>query len=181
MKSYVTAIIAIVLMSITAQLHAAPTGHSPYGHTTVGMRLGWIGGPNGLTIRREIGNGHAFEFVGGYNAKYGRHADIPAIRKGNSFVGASYAPFFRMAEGNVGVSLLADIGMRLNYHHYRYIGTPNNGGKITPEATGGIGMQVEFSETVEVFADIHVKYFNEPHGDYVPGMDSGIGIRFAIN
>lgn len=181
MKTIATAMIAVLLVSTSIQMKAAPSGHNYGGRTSVGIRMGWIGAPNGLTVRHVVQDGHAFEFVGGYNSKYARHADIPEIKKGNSFVGASYAPYLLMSDGNVGFALLADIGMRMNYHHYRYIGRGNGGGKITPEAIGGLGVQVEFSEKVEVFADIHLKYFNEPHGDYVAGMDSGLGIRFALN
>lgn len=175
--------IAILLISVSTQMKADPT-YSPYGQrTSLGIRLGWVGAPNGLSVRKVVGPGQAFEFVGGYNPKYGRRLDIAAIKKGNSFVGASYAPFILMSEGNLGVAILADIGMRMNYHHYRNIGqhVQGKGGKITPEAIGGLGMQIEFAEKVEIFGDIHLKYYNEPHGDYVAGIESGMGIRFALN
>lgn len=179
MKSYVTALLALMLVS-TGILKAEPLRRQCYYRTSLGLRLGWIGGPNGLTVRRVVGQASAFEFVAGYNGKYGRRADIPELKKGNSFIGASYAPFLLMSDGNIGVALVADMGFRLNYHHYRYIGAGNPGGKITPEVIGGLGMQIEFSEVVEVFGDIHLKYFNEPQGSYTAGMESGLGIRFAL-
>ncbi len=181
MKNYSIVLCAFLLMVGTQNLHAEPTlsggGDS---HTSVGLRLGWIGAPNGLTVRRVVGNGVAFEFVAGYNHKYARRTELPTLKKGNTFIGASFAPHFLMSEGNLGVALTADIGARLNYHHYRYFNSPEFGPKITPEVIGGFGIQVEFSESVELFADLHVKYFNEPHNNYVPGIESGLGLRFVL-
>jgi hypothetical protein len=181
MKNYTFVLLALLLGS-SLSLSAEPTRHWGGGnHTSIGVRAGWIGAPNGLTVRRVVGNGAAFEFVAGYNHKYARHSDLPLLKKGNTFVGASFAPYFLMSEGNLGVALTADLGARLNYHNYRYINNPEYGPKITPEVIGGIGIQVEFSEAVELFADVHVKYFNEPHNSYVPGIESGLGIRFVLN
>ncbi len=181
MKSYAKILLALLIVLVAQQVSANPRRHYSYERTSIGFRAGWIGAPNGLTVRKVVGNAVAFEFVAGYNHKYGRHSDIPDIKKGNSFVGASFAPFFLVSEGNLGVAITADIGARLNYHHYRFISIPEWGPKITPEAIAGLGMQVEFSEKVELFADCHVKYFNEPHGNYVAGIESGLGIRFALN
>ncbi|MEY3441906.1 MAG: hypothetical protein RLZZ519_187 [Bacteroidota bacterium] len=181
MKNY-TVVLLMLLLCGSLSLSAEPTRYSRGGgnHTSVGLRAGWIGAPNGLTVRRVVGNGVAFEFVAGYNHKYARHTELPALKKGNSFAGASFAPFFLMSEGNLGVALTADIGARLNYHHYRYFNSPEYGPKITPEVIGGFGIQVEFSESVELFADLHVKYFNEPHNNYVPGIESGLGLRIVL-
>ncbi len=181
MENY-TVVLLMLLLCSALSLSAEPTRYSRGGgdHTSVGLRLGWVGAPNGLTVRRVVTNGVAFEFVAGYNQKYGRHADLPMLKKGNSFVGASFAPFFLMSEGNLGVALTADIGARLNYHHYRLISSREFGPKITPEVLGGIGIQIEFSESVELFADLHVKYFNEPHNNYVPGIESGLGFRIVL-
>jgi hypothetical protein len=181
MKSYAMPLIALMMISATTQLYAGPGRHYSYDRTSIGFRAGWVGAPNGLTIRKVVGNGSAFEFVGGYNHKYARRTELPLLRKGNSFLGASYAPFFLVSEGNIGVALTADIGARLNFHHYRTWSNEQGVSKITPEAIGGLGMQVEFSEKVEIFADVHLKYFNEPHGSYVPGIESGMGIRFALH
>lgn len=183
MKNYVSLLLAIVLVSSSLDLHADPTrryGGGGDSHTSIGLRAGWIGAPNGLTVRRVVGPGLAFEFVAGYNMKYARHTELPTLKKGNSFVGVSFAPHFLMTEGNLGVALTLDMGARLNYHHYRYFAYPEYGPKITPELIGGGGIQVEFSETVEIFADVHLKYFNEPHGSYVAGIESGFGVRFVL-
>ncbi len=182
MKSYAKILLALLLLLVAQQVSADPVRHhGGDDRTSIGLRIGWVGGPNGLTVRRSLGNGCAFEFVAGYSPKYARRTELPAYKKGNSFVGASFAPYFLVAEGDLGVALTADIGARLNYHHYRPIGIDDGVAKITPEVIGGFGMQVEFSEKVEVFGDVHLKYYNEPHGDYVAGIESGFGIRFAIN
>ena len=182
MKSYAKILLALLLLLSAQQVSADPGRHyGGYNRTAIGLRLGWVGGPNGLTVRRTFGNACAFEFVAGYSPKYARRSELPDYKKGNSFVGASFAPYFLIAEGDLGVALTADLGARLNYHHYRLMGTDDGIAKITPEVIGGLGMQVEFSESVELFGDIHLKYFNEPHGNYVAGIESGVGIRFAIN
>lgn len=174
----------VLCVSMVMLLHTDAFAGSPHGgweRTSLGVRLGWSGGPNGMTLRKDMGNGNAFEFVAGYNAKVGRNADnLPAHKKGNSFVGASYAPYFLMTEGNLGVAFTADIGARLRYHHYRPIVNSNAGWKITPDAIAGLGMQVEFSETVEIFADVHVNYYNRINNVYVPGVESGLGFRITL-
>lgn len=181
MKKTVVAITALLtlVLCFDASLYAGPT-YGGWGRTSVGVRFGWNGGPNGLTLRREFASGHAFEALAGYNGKHARHADIPALRKGNSFIGVSYAPFLR-PQGDYGVALNADFGARLNYHHYRIIGYPGGGWKITPEVTAGLGIQVDLAETIEVFADLHVKYFSDPHNYYLIGMESGLGVRVVLN
>jgi hypothetical protein len=181
MKKSILVLLVVLLVS-SVSLHANPNRHWGGGnHTSIGFRAGWVGAPNGLTLRRTVGNAAAFEFIAGYNHKYARRSELPTMKKGNSFLGVSFAPYFLMSEGNLGVALTMDLGARLNYHHYRYFAYPEYGPKITPEVTGGLGMQLEFSETVEVFADVHVKYFNEPHGSYVPGVESGLGLRIVLN
>ena len=183
MKIYVVNVIALGLLLLISSTEAQAGGHRHHGwsKTSIGVRLGWNGGPNGLTVRRNFAPGQAFEFVAGYNSKYGGSADLPFLKAGNSFIGVSYAPFFLLSEGNVGVALVGDVGVRGNYHHYRYFNRPDWGVKITPEVIAGGGIQIEFSEKVELFADIHLKYFSDPHNYYVPGMESGAGIRVAIN
>jgi|GEM_PF-2826719 len=174
----------VLCLSMVMILHTDAFAGSPYGgwgRTSLGVRLGWSGGPNGMTLRRDMGNGSAFEFVAGYNAKVGRNAEnLPAHKKGNSFVGASYAPYLLMSEGNLGVALTADLGARLRYHHYRPIANPNAGWKITPDAIAGVGMQIEFSESVEIFADIHVNYYNRIDNVYQAGVESGLGLRLTL-
>jgi hypothetical protein len=184
MKSYAKILLALMPILTSLSAYAGGNNGHYYGggdnHTSVGLRMGWIGAPNGVTVRRTFGNAAAFEFVAGYNGKYARRTELPALRKGNSFIGASFAPYFLMCEGNIGVALTADMGARLNYHHYRLAGI-SGAPKITPEVTLGAGMQVEFSERVELFADAHLKYFNEPHGYYVLGIESGAGLRIRLN
>lgn len=180
MKSYAKVSLVLLMMLASLQSFAGPR-HRYYDRTSIGLRAGWIGAPNGITVRKVIGNNAAFEFVGGYSGKYGRRNDGPQIKKGNTFIGASFAPYFLVAEGNLGVALTLDFGARLNFHNYRTFNNEYGVSKITPEVIGGAGMQVEFSENVEVFADIHLKYFNEPHGFYVPGIESGCGIRIALH
>ena len=183
MKYYAVNAVAIILMSVSAFTvsMARPSYSGGWTRTSVGLRLGWNGGPNGLTIRRNFAPGQAFEVIAGYNDKYGGRSEIPALKAGNTFIGISYAPFLLVSEGNVGVALVGDVGIRANYHHYRYISRPDWGAKITPEITAGGGIQIEFSESVEIFADLHLKYFSDPHNYYVPGMESGLGVRIAIN
>lgn len=183
MKNYTAFTFACILLSFASldQVQARPWNAGGWSKTSVGVRLGWNGGPNGLTIRRNFAPGQAFEFVAGYNHKYGGRSEAPFLKAGNSFIGVSYAPFLLVADGNIGVALVGDVGVRGNYHHYRYFSRPDWGVKITPEVIAGGGLQVEFSEKVEVFADLHLKYFSDPHNYFVPGMESGFGVRVALN
>lgn len=161
---------------------AGSGGYGGPGGSSLGIRLGWSGAPNGFTLRKDAGSGHAFEFVLGYNGKVGRtNEGLPPLKKGNTFLGASYAPYFLMSEGNLGVALFADFGARLRYHHYRPIGVEGVGMKITPDLLAGLGIQVEFSESVEIFADLHINYYNRYDNIYVPGVESGLGFRIALN
>ncbi len=182
-KAYLS-VIALSFCMVTmmnTQVKAGP-GYGGSGGSSLGIRLGWSGAPNGLTLRRDAGSGHAFEFVLGYNGKVGRTTEsLPPLKKGNSFLGASYSPYFLMTEGNLGVALTADLGARLRYHHYRPIAAEGAGMKITPDLIAGLGMQLEFSESVELFADIHITYYNRYDNIYVPGVESGLGLRIAIN
>ncbi|HHG86646.1 MAG TPA: hypothetical protein ENJ82_17995, partial [Bacteroidetes bacterium] len=119
MKYYAVNAVAIILMSVSAFTvsMARPSYSGGWTRTSVGLRLGWNGGPNGLTIRRNFAPGQAFEVIAGYNDKYGGRSEIPALKAGNTFIGISYAPFLLVSEGNVGVALVGDVGIRANYHH----------------------------------------------------------------
>lgn len=177
-------VIGMFVMSflLVSGLQAEPTRRSSsFQHTSVGLRLGWVGAPNGLTYRRGFAPGHAIELVAGYNPKYGRRADIPAIQKGNSFLSFSYAPNFTMCMGGAAVGIYADLGLRLNYHHYRTWEAAYGHPPITPDLIGGAGMQIEFAQSVEVFADMHLKYFSSPGNYFTPGVESGAGIRVWLN
>jgi hypothetical protein len=169
-----------LLLLLPGALLATPRPRS-YGVNSFGVRLGWVGAPNGVSFRRTFGDGQSFEILAGYSPKYGRHAEIPETRKGNSFIGISYQPQFTMSDGGaVAVGLYADLGARLNYHHYRYISNPAAGPKISPDVTAGIGMMLDFNESVQIFADMKVKYYNSPGNFYAPGVESGAGIRFTL-
>jgi hypothetical protein len=176
------AIIATLLLLTSMHLSADPRRHYGGGdHTSIGIRMGWVGAPNGFTYRRSFNGGHAFEAIAGYNIKYGRRTDSPLLRKGNSFLGISYAPHLTIYDGNIAVGIYADMGVRINIHHYRSFNVPSRGFPITPDLVGGLGMQIEFSEQVEVFGDMHFKYFSVPGNYYAPGVESGAGIRFWLN
>ena len=179
----IACVLTLIVLCLPENLHAGPTKrYGGFTKTSLGVRLGWNGGPNGLTLRRVFAPGHAFEAVAGYNNKSGRHADEwPAHKKGNTFLGISYAPFLLTEQNNLGLAITGDIGTRLNYHHYRFFSHPEWGSKITADVYAGIGLQVEFSEAVEVFADLHIKYFSDPHNAFVPGMESGLGVRVVLN
>lgn len=178
---------AVLSMSVwllwsAPHLKAGPGYGGHWQKTSVGLRLGWSGAPNGLSIRRNFLPGQAFEVVAGYNGKVGRHADnLPGYKKGNSFLGISYAPCIELSEGSLEVALTGDIGARARYHHYRPLGFNERGWKVTPDFIAGLGMQVEFSEKVQVFADVHVNYFNRNDNVYVPGVESGMGFRIVLN
>lgn len=168
-----------LLLVLPGSLLATPRPRS-YGVNSFGVRLGWVGAPNGLTFRRTFGN-QSFEILAGYNPKFGRHAEIPTMRKGNSFLGISYQPQFVMSDGgSVAVGIYADMGVRLNYHHYRYISNPAAGPKISPDVTAGLGMMLDINESVQLFADMKVKYFNNPGNFYAPGVESGAGLRVTL-
>ena len=168
----------VLAMNVEATAH--PYGGGGWNTASIGFRAGFSGGPNGLTYRKAFAPGQAFEAVVGYNGKVGRTLDLPLNRRGNSFAGISYAPFFEMGDRNLSVSLLGDFGARIRYHHYRPFGFGNNGWKMTPDLTAGAGMQVELNGFVQVFADLHLIYFNRYDNLYVPGMESGLGIRLVL-
>jgi hypothetical protein len=169
-----------LLLLLPGSLLATPRPRS-YGVNSLGVRLGWVGAPNGVTFRRTFADGQSFELLAGYNPKYGRHAEIPTARKGNSFIGISYQPQFTMSDGgSVAIGLYADLGARLNYHHYRYISNPAAGPKLSPDVSAGIGMILEINESVQIFADMKVKYFNSPGNFYAAGVESGAGLRVNL-
>lgn len=169
-----------LLLLLPGSLLATPRPRS-YGVNSLGVRLGWVGAPNGVTFRRTFADGQSFELLAGYNPKYGRHAEIPTARKGNSFIGISYQPQFTMSDGgSVAIGLYADLGARLNYHHYRYISNPAAGPKVSPDVSAGIGMILEINESVQIFADMKVKYFNSPGNFYAAGVESGAGLRVNL-
>jgi len=165
----------LALMALTVPAQAAGPGGG-WTSTAVGIRLGWSGAPNGLTIRQEVGPGQAFEFVAGYNGKVGRTQNLPFAQRGNSFIGASYAPYLRLA----GISLNADFGARARLHHYRSWRSDGGGAKITPDLIAGGGIQVELGRSVQLFADLHLVYYNRYDNVYAPATESGLGIRFLI-
>lgn len=169
------------LFLVSATVFAGPTkyGRSGYGSTSVGIRLGWVGAPNGFSYRKSVAPGHAFEFVAGYNPKYGRHSSADFFHKGNTFLSLSYAPNLTMSENNLAVGIYGDFGVRMNLHHYRF-SELNTAPVITPDLFAGLGIQIEFMEAVEVFGDMHVKYYSTPGNYFTPGVESGLGIRFRI-
>lgn len=175
-----TAFLLLIALGIWGSVEAGPT-YGGYSRKSIGLRLGWSGAPNGLTFRHVVAPNHAFEFVAGYNGKVGRTADLPFIRKGNTFVSASYAPFFKLGDDYFAVLIYADAGARLRNHHYRRMTVRGEGWKITPEVFAGLGMQIEFTASVEIFADLHINYYNRYDNLYVPGVESGLGIRFVLN
>ena len=159
----------------------APKGYGSGESTSIGIRLGWSGAPNGLTYRKSFYGNQAFEFVVGYNGKVGRTLDLPMYQRGNSFIGASYAPYFEMGNGgSVSCSINADIGARLRVHHYRPFGRNPFGSPVTPDLIAGGGMQLNFNDSVELFADLHMTYYNRYDNAYVPGVESGLGLRFVL-
>ena len=171
-------LLGVLLVFATGLLPATPP--SGPGSSAIGIRLGFSGAPNGLTFRKIFAFGHAFEVVAGYNGRVGRTLQLPFGQRGNSFVGISYAPFVEMGDSRLGVALTGDVGLRARYHHYRRWATQNDGGPITPEPFIGGGLQLEFNDSVQLFADLHAVLFNRYDNRYVPGVESGLGIRFVI-
>lgn len=171
----VRVLFTITLLLISVQ-SAQAGGHDPI---SIGFRAGWSGGPNGLTIRKIVGSNSAFEFVAGYNIKEGRQTNLPFYKQGNTLIGVAWQPFFISSEGNTGVGFFANIGARARFHNYR---RPENKSTVmlTPDFFTGLGMQIEFSEVVEIFADLNAKYYNKLNNAYVWGLESGLGIRFRI-
>lgn len=176
----IAALVLLIAGCMSSGLMAGPT-YGGYAKKSIGIRLGWSGAPNGFSFRNVVAPNHAFEFVFGYNGKVGRTVDIPWIRKGNTFVSASYAPFFQLGDEYFSALILLDVGARMRYHHYRRLNVKREGWKITPEVFAGVGMQVEFTNSVEVFADLHVNLYNRADNQYVFGVESGLGIRFVLN
>lgn len=148
--------------------------------TSFGVRAGWSGGPNGLTLRRVFAPNQAFEVVAGYNIKEGRGTELPFHKQGNTFLGIAYQPFFMTCESDIGVGFFANLGARVRYHNYRPWSL-EGASKITPDLFAGLGMQVELGESVELFGDLNIKYFNKLNNAYVMGLESGLGIRFVLN
>lgn len=150
--------------------------------SSLGLRLGWSGGPNGLSYRRVFAPSQAFEFVAGYNMKEGRTLDIPTYRKGNTFAEFRYAPFTMKYGNNVGVGFNLDLGARLRYHNYRKFKSSYSAEakKITPEMILGGGMLIEVNDRVQFFGDMHVRYYNRISNAWAWAMESGAGIRFVL-
>lgn len=149
------------------------------GKTSLGFRAGWSGAPNGITLRYRFAPHQAVEVVTGYNNKEGRRMDLSLAEQGNYFLGIAYQPEFIARESDLGVGFFANLGLRARYHAYRSTGTEGRS-VITPDLYTGVGMQLEFGDAMELFADINVKYYNKTNNAYVPGLESGAGIRFMI-
>lgn len=168
---FATAILSLLFTSLHAGGYDQPL--------SVGVRLGWSGGPVGLTLRKVVGNHSAFEFVAGYNIKEGRQTNLPFYKQGNTLLGVAYQPFAIACENAVGVGFFANFGVRARYHNYRQAENPNTV-KITPDLFTGGGIQLEFGEAVELFADLNMKYYQKLNGFFVWGMESGLGLRVRI-
>lgn len=172
----VRAIFAIVVFSLLTHPLLAGGYDLPL---SVGFRAGWSGAPNGLSLRKVVGEHSAFEFVAGYNIKEGRQTNLPFHKQGNTMLGVAYQPFVMACENNLGVGFFANLGVRARYHNYRLAENPNTS-KITPDFFTGGGMQVELGEAVELFADLNMKYYQKLNGYFVWGMESGLGLRVRI-
>lgn len=155
-------------------------GYNSYGKQSIGIRLGWSGAPNGLTYRKVFSYNQAFELVLGYSGKEGRILDVPQYKKGNTFAGITYAPFLTMSDGrDLSVLLNLNLGTRLRYHNYRPV-SAEGAWKVTPDFFGGAGMQVDIGG-VELFADLGIKYYNRIDNNFTWAMESGLGMRIALN
>lgn len=171
-------ILLLFVSLFKSELHAG--GDRPGGRS-LGIRLGWSGGPNGLTYRKVFAYSQAFELVAGYNGKEARTADADWYKKGNTFLGITYAPFLYMGDGGTAFVIHANLGTRLRYHNYRNWGSGLNAPKVTPDVFAGGGVQLEFGDAVELFADLNMKYYNQSRNGYIMGLESGVGVRFALN
>ena len=177
-------VLLLVLVFLSGLLFAAgPRRGSSSGiGTSVGVRVGWSGGPTGITYRRVFAKGNAFEINAGYNAKEGRHSGLKFPKVGNTMIDMRYQPFTYACDGDVGFAIYGSIGGRARIHNYRFLNEASpNTAVITPDFIGGGGVQFEFNDAVEIFADLNANYINKKSGDWVWGMESGFGIRVKIN
>lgn len=173
-------LIFLLFLSLSA-MDAKAGGDRP-GGKSLGIRLGWSGGPNGLTYRNVFAYSQAFELVAGYNGKEARTSEEPWYKKGNTFLGITYAPFLYLSNGGGTAFVIhANLGTRVRYHNYRSWGSGTGNPVITPDLFAGGGVQLEFGDAVELFADLNMKYYNQSRNGYIMGLESGLGLRFALN
>ena len=142
----------------------------------VGIRFGWSGGITGLSYKQYFGKIHGLNLDFGYNIKEARHSDRPWTQKGNWMLSVRYQPSFMFGTTRW-IGFYGSIGATLRYHNYRSPETKNASPLITPDANIGFGMIGVVIQTVELFADIQVKYYNAADGAWKPAMESGIGVR----
>ncbi|MCB9230741.1 MAG: hypothetical protein H6581_03720 [Bacteroidia bacterium] len=160
---------------------AGGTGLTCSSGTTLGIRAGWSGGLNGITLRKSVGMGYSgIEFAVGYSPKEGRRSSLPALQKGNILLSMRYQPMFMMEDYNLGVGFYGSFGLTARIHNSRPLGS-ERGSFLTPDLLAGGGMQVEFNDNVEIFADVHLKYYNSFSNVYALSYESGLGIRFRVN
>jgi hypothetical protein len=171
------ALIAMMLLPLLTL--AGPGRRHSQTLTAVGFRAGWAGAPNGITVRAAINEFSAFEFVAGVNNKTMRRSEYHnGIWQFDSYIGASWQPTFMAGDDDLSVGFYGDFGVRARIHHHRfhYAVQPN---PITPDVIGGAGMIIQ-TGSIQLFADIHAKY-TDNMGAYVPGLESGLGLRINLN
>lgn len=178
-------LIALVLILFLPQISRAgengPTRKS-FSGSTLGLRLGWSGGLNGITYRIGInGSDSGFELTFGYSPKEGRSSGLPVHKRGNLLFSARYQPMFLMTGNNLEVGFFGSLGLSARAHLYRPFGHSSRGLYLTPDLLGGGGFHIQFNDGMQIFADIHLKYYNRFTNQYQMSYESGIGIRFRIN
>jgi hypothetical protein len=145
----------------------------------VGFRAGWVGGPNGATVRMTLGPINAFEFVAGINNKAMRRSQFHnGIYQFDTYLGASYQPSFMIGEEDLSVGFYGNVGPRLRIHNYRF--HYGEARPITPDLIAGLGMLLT-TRSIQAFADIHVKYTDPSNYNYAWGLESGLGLRINLN
>lgn len=140
----------------------------------IGFRVGFDGGPNGLTILIK----NKFEIVAGYSNK-----DITATAgydKGDIMTG-TYFQYRFILFGKEDVSYYPSVGLRARAHLNRPH-PPGLSFTFSPDFLVGFGFTINpnFSP-IDIFADLHFLAERE-HNEitYKFGFETGAGIRIRI-
>lgn len=179
-KVFVSGLAMFVMAVAMSNVIAGPGKYHRGGpQTSVGFRAGWSGGPNGLTVHTQLDEVNAFEFIAGVNNKEMRRSVYYGpLGKCDSFLGVSYQPSFMAGDEDLMVGFYLDMGLRARIHNYR-LESGSTGLAVTPDAIGGAGFRLDAGH-VQLFADLHVKYYNKANNTYAPGMESGLGFRIKL-
>jgi len=152
---------------------------------SLGLRVGYDGGANGITYARALGDHLGMECSVGYNDKQGRRLEVPYTQKGNTMLNLNLTPYLNKRLPHTAAVIYGNIGLGARFHHYRM--TPADpetkalrGSPVTIDKRAGVGLLVTPVSFLEAFLEINVKHYNTVQNYGAFGTESGIGIRIAM-